>query len=217
LATDALDKLDNPRHNGKDDDRPPPIPVLLSLSNYRGEPLQEWLVAEINQVYDITKKRVRAWLNKDLLLPLLDGLDQVPTPYRRECARQVRNFRQRCSGMVISCRSRDYHLARTINAARYVEIDRPNRHDVQTYLTTNAAALADVRAALAADKDLWTLLRSPLMLNIIHDTYDGGRPATELRSPGSVKERQRRVFDAYVHRMLNSNRLHTLRAKLWAG
>jgi hypothetical protein len=199
LAAEALDALET---RARDDGRPPPIPILLSLSIYRGEPLQEWMITEINRAYGVDKGLIRAWLDEDLLLPLLDGLDQVPEPHRRECAVQIQRFRQRCTGIVVSCRSRDYHLARTIKVACCVEIDPPSRQQVQDYLTDHADALADVHAALKADQTLWTLLCSPLMLNIIKYTYTN-RPATELRQAGSVRQRQGRIFDAYLRRMLD--------------
>ena len=200
LATEARHALETRYRD--DDGRPPPIPILLSLSTYRGEPLQEWMITEINRAYGVDKGLIRAWLDEDLLLPLLDGLDQVPEPHRRECAVQIQRFRQRCTGIVVSCRSRDYHLTRTIKGACCAEIDPPSRQQVQDYLTDHADALADVHAALKADQTLWTLLCSPLMLNIIEYTY-ANRPATELRQAGSVRQRQGRIFDAYLRRMLD--------------
>lgn len=207
LTTEALAEL---ARCGRADshDGPPPIPVLLSLSNYRGQPLEDWLVDQIKNAYDVAEQLSRAWLAEGLILPLLDGLDRVATEHRRECTAQIRRHRAACSGIVVACRDRDLALALEIGGT-LARLEPPSRHDVQDYLakdlTTGTDAYADVRAALEADKSLWTLLRSPLMLNIIHHTY-AGRTAHELHQLPhvSIELRQRRIFDAYLGRMLEA-------------
>lgn len=72
-------------------ERKTPIPILLSLASYRGEPLAEWLVRAIAETYDrVDGRLVRSWLDADLVLPVLDALDQVPTAHRRRCAEELR-------------------------------------------------------------------------------------------------------------------------------
>ncbi|WP_189135450.1 NACHT domain-containing protein [Wenjunlia tyrosinilytica] len=183
--------------------KPPVIPLLLSLARYRGQPLHDWIADEVRIAYDgISTEITRAWLAEDAILPLLDGLDRVPEEHRYACAEEIRQFREQCTGVVVTCRERDYGLAKTIRALQYIELGKPDRHQVQAYLTTHADALADVRAALEADRNLWGLLQSPLMLNIISHTY-AHRPATELRDPGTPEQRLSRILDAYVRRMLD--------------
>ncbi|MFI6984250.1 NACHT domain-containing protein [Embleya sp. NPDC050154] len=205
LTTDALDEL-NRRGRVDNHDGLPPIPVLLSLSNYQGQPLEDWLVDQIKNTYDVAEQLSRAWLAGGLILPLLDGLDRVATEHRRECTRQIRRHRTACSGIVVTCRDRDLALTLKIGGT-LASLEPPTRRNVQDYLAgdpaTGTDAYADVRAALEADKNLWKLLRSPLMLNIIHHTY-AGRTAHELHptSGMSIEQRQRRIFDAYLNRML---------------
>jgi hypothetical protein len=175
--------------------------VLLSLSTYRGEPLRDWLAAEINRSYDIARPLVTGWIEADALLPLLDGLDQVPEEHRRECAEQVRRFREHCTGLVLTCRDRDRHLAERVNAACCALLEPPSRSWVQRYLNSGAEAMTDVRAALSADPSLWELLQSPLMLSIVRQAY-ANAPATELQEPGTTEQREARVLDAYVRHML---------------
>ncbi|MGW1752469.1 hypothetical protein ACWCRD_44160 [Streptomyces sp. NPDC002092] len=98
----------------------------------------------------------------------------------------------------------------------------PTRRQVHGYLATapsrggipDGEAYSDVREALEADPGLWTLLRSPLMLNVIHTTY-ADRAAPELRLPGlSTEQRQARISDAYVLRMLSQPGPYAPRAAL---
>lgn len=181
---------------------PPVIPLFLSLDRYRGQPLGDWIADEVKVAYGgVPAEVTRAWLEEGAILPLLDGLDQVPEEHRQTCAREINKFRARCTGMAVTCRERDYQLARTVEATRYAELARPTRAEVQEHLAAQAEALADVRAALQDDASLWELLQSPLMLNVIEHTY-AHRPATELREPGTADERRGRIFDAYLRRML---------------
>ncbi|MBA2897783.1 hypothetical protein [Nonomuraea soli] len=194
------------------------VPILVSLSSYHGQPFEEWLVGEISTAYDIAPAVVRVLLagthpraagrrqDTDDVLLLFDGLDDVrDQEHRRECARQLIGFRRRCVGMVLTCRSRDRRLAETISGLYTVIIDQPTEQDVRWYLTTADSALLDVREALETDNSLWGLLRSPLMLYIIGRTY-AGRRAVELRQHGTIQERQGRIFDAYIDRMLYEHR-----------
>ncbi|MFG2767463.1 NACHT domain-containing protein [Streptomyces rubiginosohelvolus] len=188
-----------------DEHTEPPIPVLLSLAPYSGQPLEDWIIQQIEQVYDVAPQLSRRWLGAGMLLPLLDGLDQVPQRHRRECASQLRRYRRTCAGLVIACRDRDLALSLKIGG-ELATLSAPTRRQVQDYLAgppdQQGDAYQDVRDALAADPELWTLLRSPLMLNVIRTTY-ADRTAVELRVPGlSVEQRRDRVFDAYVLHML---------------
>ncbi|MFE0678139.1 NACHT domain-containing protein [Streptomyces sp. NPDC058867] len=182
----------------------PPLPVLLSLSPYAGQPLEEWIVQQVGQVYDVAPQLTRQWLGTGMLLPLLDGLDQVPARHRRECATQLRRYRRACAGVVIACRDRDLVLSLEIGG-ELAALCAPTRRQVQEYLVgppEKGDAYRDVRDALDADPELWTLLRSPLMLNVIRTTYED-RAAAELRVPGlTVEQRRDRVFDAYVLHLL---------------
>jgi hypothetical protein len=177
------------------------IPVLVSLSTYRGEPLQEWLAAEINRSYGVPRVLVAEWITANALVPLLDGLDQVPQEYRRECAKQIRRLREHCSGLVVTCRSRDRDLAMDIKAACCARLEPPSHSQILRYLNSAPEAMADVRTALDADPSLWELVKSPLILAVIRHTY-ADRPATELRGPGTSQQREARILDAYVRRML---------------
>lgn len=194
------------------------LPFLVDLSSYRGEPFDDWLVAAINREYRLHPTLVRGLVagtvpgdagdnSMDAILLLLDGLDEIPERrHRQACTDHLREFRQRCAGLVVTCRNRDLALAGQIEATRYVLIERPSRAVVQQYLAAHAAALADVRAALESDQSLWDLLQSPLWLQLISRTY-ANRPATGVRRPGSTdqerRDREQLILDAYVRRMLD--------------
>ena len=191
------------------DDPSRPIPVLLDLATYRGEPLEDWLVTAMKEDNDVPAALTRAWLDKVCLLPILDGLDQVPEEHRPRCASELRRFRGARRGLAFGCRTDDAdlrRLAQSVNATLTVQITEPTGNDVEEYLNKDTYALRDVHAALSHNQDLWPLLQSPLMLSVIALTYRH-RPATELHDTTLTPEdRRSRIFDAYIRRMLDDDR-----------
>ena len=71
LARDLLDQAKQ--------DLEHPLPVVFNLSSWaaRPRPLAEWLVDELRERYVVPRKLGQAWVEGDLILPLLDGLDEV--------------------------------------------------------------------------------------------------------------------------------------------
>ncbi|MFE2850861.1 NACHT domain-containing protein [Streptomyces lavendulae] len=200
----AVEELD-----GTADGEPRLLPVYLRLDTYRGEPLEEWLAEAIVRQYgDVSRVLVRTWLSEHRLLPVLDGLDEVPEADRSKCVAELRRLRRACPGMAVGCRTDEADLRRLafgLRSRRYVEIQPPGRQDVQDFLAADREALADVHAALEENEDLWPLFQSPMMLGFIRATYRN-RPATDLREPGSLAERRGRIFDAYVRECLRRER-----------
>jgi eukaryotic-like serine/threonine-protein kinase len=68
-----------------------PIPVVFPLSSWaeRRQPLAHWLVDELQQRYDVSRKIGQAWIDADQVLPVLDGLDEVQTEHRAACVEAV--------------------------------------------------------------------------------------------------------------------------------
>ncbi|MFD8151570.1 NACHT domain-containing protein [Streptomyces sp. NPDC059720] len=193
-----------------DDQSPPHVPVFLRLDTYRGEPAEDWLVNAMSREYGVSGVLVRTWLSEHRLLPVLDGLDEVPEADRSKCVRELRRLRRVCPGMAVGCRTDEADLRRlafTLRGRRYVEIQPPSRQDVQNYLAADREALADVHVALEEDPHLWPLLQSPMMLGFIRLAY-ADRRADDLRSPGTLTERRNRIFDAYVRECLRRERPH---------
>ncbi|MFE1416581.1 NACHT domain-containing protein [Streptomyces sp. NPDC058746] len=200
LAEEAL--------SGGDGTDPACMPVYLRLYSYRGEAIEDWLAAEMSKIQGVSAVLVRSWLDQHLLLPVLDGLDEVPRVHWRKCVKELRRLRELCPGMAVGCRTDEgdlQRLAQSLRALRYAEIQPPEREEVEAFLNANRAALADVREALKERQDLWQLLQSPMMLNIICVTY-ANRSADDLRLEGSLEDRQSRIFDAYVGTCLRRER-----------
>src|SRR5919199_3041382 len=63
------------------------IPVVFNLSSWAGkkQTIADWLVEELNSKYQVPKPIGHDWVNKQELLLLLDGLDEVKAEYRDSC------------------------------------------------------------------------------------------------------------------------------------
>ncbi|MEU3342694.1 hypothetical protein [Streptomyces sp. NPDC006668] len=87
---------------------------------------------------------MRSRPDERLLLPVLDGLDEVPEQDRATCVAELRRLRDICPGIAVGCRTDEAdlrRLARHLSALRYVELQPSKRQDVQAFLETDKEAL----------------------------------------------------------------------------
>jgi predicted NACHT family NTPase len=69
------------------------VPIVLNLSSWKNkEPLAAWIVGEMSEKYRVPVKLGRSWLQNDYLVPLLDGLDEVPTALQPDCVSAINDF-----------------------------------------------------------------------------------------------------------------------------
>ncbi|MEO0687264.1 MAG: NACHT domain-containing protein, partial [Cyanobacteria bacterium J06649_11] len=89
-----------------------PIPVIMNLSSWSKfrRPIDEWLVQELYEIYNISKSLGADWIKGEKMLLLLDGLDEVDSQYRNECVKSINCFIQEhgFTEIVICSRIQDY-------------------------------------------------------------------------------------------------------------
>ncbi len=202
LARDLLDRAER--------DAEQPIPVVFNLVSWaqRRLPLADWLVDELHHSYDVPRRVARRWVDKNSVLPLLDGLDEVATPSRTDCVKKINEFQ--CARpklkLVVCSELEEYEsLSTRLGLKNAVVLHPLTRDQVRDYLDAMGTPLADVRAALDANPRLWELVQSPLMLSIVTLTYEGkggrGKAAEALAASGPLERRRARLFAAYIERM----------------
>ena len=198
LARDLLDRAQK--------DRDLPVPVVFNLSSWaaKQQPIADWLVEELNTKYQVPHKFGQPWIDDDLILPLLDGLDEVSKEYRAACIDAINAFR-RSHGMVptvVCSRSAEYLAQqRRIELRTAVVVQPFTAQQVDEYLASAGGQLEGVRLALHEDSVLQELAASPLMLSILTLAYQGEAVEDGL-SAGSASGIRRGVFATYVQRML---------------
>lgn len=152
------------------------------------------------------------WVKQDALALLIDGLDEVADPCRAECAKEINTWRHEHGlvSLVVCSRTAELQtLGTALRLEEAVELQPPSDTEVDRYLAyleATGTPLADVRAALVSDPELQELLHSPLLLHVVALAYHG-RPALALYTSGTLKQRQARLWEAYVARMFEQRPL----------
>jgi len=187
-----------------EEDPTQPIPVVFNLSSWaeKRQSIAEWLVEELNTMYNIPKRVARPWVENDDLLLLLDGLDEVKREYREDCVRAINDFRQEhLVPLVVCSRVAAYQALTTrLRLEGAVLLQPLTPQEVDEYLGRAGIALSAVRETLQHDPTLQELAETPLMLSVMTLAYRG-ISVEELGALGSVEDRRRHIFDAYVEQM----------------
>jgi hypothetical protein len=186
-----------------------PIPVVFNLSSWavKRQPLLDWLTNELSTKYRVPKRIGRSWLEKNWLLPMLDGLDEVRSEYRAACAEAINGFIDETGvpGMAVCSRLKEYTaLPKRLKTGGAICLQPLNWEQVETHVERSGPALASLRMALQQDQVLRTLAETPLMLSIMSLAYqnrtaDSSESAAQQSS--SLEERRDQIFGLYVERM----------------
>lgn len=188
LASDLLKQAET-------DDRAP-IPILLELSNWKEDlPIEHWLVAQLKEgIYQLPPKISKRLLENQLLLPLLDGLDELGLERQGKCIKAIKQWmdknRQQLY-LVVCCRREEYEQGAakltTLNAAIYI---KPLTEDqIQQYLKElNRFSLWQ---NFQHQPELLKLAQKPLFLTMLVVAYQGRAIIN-----------QRELLDAYIQKQL---------------
>jgi hypothetical protein len=179
-----------------------PIPVVFNLSSWATKqlPLKDWLVEELNTKYDVPRKLAQGWVDADVVLPLLDGLDEVAAGHRSDCVETINTYRQERGLLPLTVCSRvaDYSVLNTKLRLQGAIVVQPlTKQQVDDYLERAGDKLIGVRTVLSDDVGLREMLDTPLMLSIVALAYKD-KPPAELQGGGTPDERRRHLFDAYI-------------------
>lgn len=182
-----------------------PIPVVFNLSSWAQEerPLKTWLIEELNAKYLIPANISQEWLNQDLLLLLLDGLDEVRPNKQEGCIRAINQFRQAhgLAQMVVCSRTAAYELKETkLRLDTAVQLQPLTPKQIDAYLQAGGDSLKEVRRVWQQDRTLQEMAASPLMLSIMTLAYRN-LTQTELSAVQPTAAREQHLFDTYVTQM----------------
>jgi hypothetical protein len=217
-------------------DRTYPIPVVFNLSSWvvkqpkhdeklqeTNEPFIDWLVNELRDKYQVSRRLGQLWVESDQILLLLDGLDEVSQKDRAACIDAINNYRVEhpLVSTTVCCRSADYFSQDTrMHLHNAVVIQPLTALQVNAYLSSAGEKLAAVKAALAQDSVLRELASTPLMLSVLILAYHGTSVA-DISVGGAVKAKRKQIFATYVKRvlqyqgMVNYTPVQTIRWLSW--
>lgn len=189
------------------------VPVLLPASSWDplSESLDSWVVHSLAAAYYNGRREVPARLyEQDLVLPLVDGLDEMPEPSRRNAVGAINVALGTSRPAVVTCRSIEYEDlieggAPVLRRAPVVEVQPVAPEDLMTYLgdldwpagvdwTEVADHVRDQDAPVAE------ALSTPLMVSLVRTIYQrlGGDPGTLVKGFDSRHAVENHLTDRVV-------------------
>ncbi|HEV7806512.1 MAG TPA: NACHT domain-containing protein [Solirubrobacteraceae bacterium] len=135
---------------------------------YPREPLSIWLRDELVRAYPkVMPDIAQAIIDHDLLLPVLDGLDEVPAGHRLECRTAIDAYAGRVPPyrpFLVTSRAREYAelLPDGVSADRYIALLGLDPEQVERLLRSRPGWVQVAEQLRAGDAELRSVLRSPL-------------------------------------------------------
>lgn len=185
-------------------DEAAPVPVVFMLASWAEKqlPLDQWLVEDLYDKYQVPRPLGETWVRNEMLLPLLDGLDEVAAPARSACVTAINTYKKQhgLSALVVGSRLTEYLLFPPRVLLHNAVVLRPlTTQQIEEYL--HGENLAVISQMLRDDLVLQRLVTTPLMLTIIARTYRDKSPE-DLLLMQSPTERYQRILGTYVEQML---------------
>lgn len=203
------------------------VPVLVSLTSWdpRTEEFPAWLARQMIRAYPRlggqapTEVQQMSWARAlfaaHLILPILDGLDEMRAEVRQEAIQGLNASLDRRDGVIVACRAEDYRqavrgesgYAVRLSGATGIELSDVDPEAAAAYLRQDddrPERWTPVIAAVRQDTALARVLRTPLMISLARSGYAPGaaRIAADLTDTVvfPTEERiQSTLFDEFLH------------------
>ncbi|NER81246.1 MAG: NACHT domain-containing protein [Leptolyngbya sp. SIO1D8] len=183
-----------------------PIPVMFNLSSWQSakQGITDWLLSELKLKYGVSQKLGQTWLQQKTLLPLFDGLDELPPERQEPVVEQINEWLRSGEGpsrLLVCSRIEEYELYAAklvLNGAICLEplTDR----QLQCYL--NSMKMGELWNTLQQDAELLALVRTPLLLSV-SILANEGIDLEQWQQKQTTQERMTYLLDAYVERRLH--------------
>jgi Effector-associated domain 10/NACHT domain len=194
------------------------IPVIFELSTWRNDnqSIQDWL---IEQLYDLhggnrKAKLYEQWLERQVLLPLLDGLDELGLERQKKCTEKLNEFAEHYPQLVVCCRVKEFETVdiklRNLRGAVCLQsladsqiqdyfgsLQRPELWDA---IKTTPYLQAMLNPNIEGDPGL---LQVPLFVKLVADVYDPQQPISSKAD----------LLDKYIDRQLSFDKREIDRRK----
>ncbi|MFE0459835.1 NACHT domain-containing protein [Kitasatospora sp. NPDC058965] len=194
------------------------VPVLLSLGSWdpETEHLSQWLARRLAEEYPVLGRRALQQAGKlldaNLVLPVLDGLDEIPAGRRTQALAKLNQALADQDPIVLTCRKQEYKKLSTeaLGRATVIEALPLNRESVRSYLLAPATPERTARwqpvlnhLMVKPGGPLASTLTDPLMLGLTRTVYaaEHGRNPAELVTDKRLRTQpaiEQHLLDAVV-------------------
>jgi len=184
------------------------IPVILELSTWRedSQSIEAWIIEQLYDLHGGNRKRkiYEQWLERQVLLPLLDGLDELGLERQKKCTEKLNEFARTYPQLVVCCRVREFETANiklsNLNGAICLQelsdgqieayFQSINRADLWSAMETNSALQGLLQETAEGEAGL---LRVPLFIKLLADVYN---PQEQIQNKADLLEK-------YIERQLS--------------
>ena len=211
-----------------------PVPILTSVASWDpvNQDLRDWLTSQLLIDYPVLNAsplgsvhestQAAALLAAGLILPILDGLDEIPEEVRGPAVSRINDALRPGEHVVVTCRTQQYRdavrpqvgIETTLRAAAVIQLLPLDADAVRDYLCDDAAGpVAKARwdpalAVLGTKAPAGQALTTPLMVGLARAIYNPRpgelagtlRDPAELRSPALADRAavEAVLFDAFI-------------------
>jgi energy-coupling factor transporter ATP-binding protein EcfA2 len=187
-----------------------PLPVVFNLSSWAKDQkaIDDWLVDELREKYQVPKSLSQPWIKEQQLILLLDGLDEVKEDYRNDCVRALNDFIRSFprTEVAVCSRVRDYEaLSDRLQISSALCLKPFSSEQVYQCLDSIGGSLTGLKTLITNDPDLEKFAQNPLILNLMSVAYQGWSAEELLPQLRSASDRHHQVFEAYIDRRLERN------------
>lgn len=181
------------------------VPVIFWLSEWtiNQRSLELWMVEQLIKRYGVSKSFAQQLVMEHQIIPLLDGLNEMPEEARPQCIAAINTYLEHPHPLVICSTSNEYAAVSQTSPLRLklaVVLKPLTEAYITAILANGGRSLAGLRNAYKHNPALRELAAAPLLLNLLLLTYRG---VTIRDLPTKAPELQREVFERYVTHMIN--------------
>lgn len=185
-----------------------PIPVMVNLSSWQNakQNITDWLWTYLKgRQIVIPKELWETWLEEKKIIPMLDGLNELPPERQGPVVKAINSWLQSEEGpnrLVVCSRIDEYELHEEKLALNGAVCLKPlTDEQLQKYLNFLEID-GELWPILQQDKDLLALVRMPLMLRVSIMANEDIDPV-KWQQQQTKQARMDYILDAYVRRRLH--------------
>jgi hypothetical protein len=188
------------------------LPIILNLSSWATKrlPLQDWLVEQLTEHYQVPQRIGKQWVEADVIFPLLDGLDEMDESARPVCIAAINKYHQKHlhTPLVVCSRQTEYKTAAAqerLTLQNAVVVQPLTKEQVDTSLSQAGQPLAALHRTLKQNQALEQLARTPLMLSTMMRTYQGTTVQT-LPRQAIAGTTEQQIWHDYIEHMADQKK-----------
>ena len=170
-------------------------------------PLADWLVNELRLKYRVPRKTAQDWVEREQLLLLLDGLDEVAQEWRSSCVEAINHFRRLYSNVDLAVCSRieEYDAITEQLDLRGAITFALTETQIGTYL--ESAEYVNLRELIHSNPEIRAMAEAPFLLNTMAYAYQDATTSelSALRNSLPGEEYQKHLFDRFVNKHLGES------------